>query len=171
MNEWVRDVVHHLRSLYTYQKNKIMGFGLYKTQIWVPQKMKDFAHWWCEECVLLRVGEPMVGIMCEVDEVDEKVSQMGLCWWRYGGPNVRHNSALLIFLYNLFIQERGSISYGKTWPYAWSLNGHEVFPELKWYGHGVTFAVIYGLLWVKSAMEGRLYQPMRMFIMCRVGWW
>ena len=31
MNEWVGVIVHHLRSLYAYQKNKIMGFGLYKT--------------------------------------------------------------------------------------------------------------------------------------------
>ena len=30
-NERVKDVVHHLRALYTYQNNKIMGFGLYKT--------------------------------------------------------------------------------------------------------------------------------------------
>ena len=39
---WMRgwgDVEHHSRSLYTYQKNKIMGFGLYKTQRQEPQNM------------------------------------------------------------------------------------------------------------------------------------
>ena len=44
MDERVEDIVHHLWSLYTYQKNKIMGFGLYKTQRWVPQNMKVFTH-------------------------------------------------------------------------------------------------------------------------------
>ena len=38
-----------------------------------------------------------------------------------------------------------------------------MLPGLKWYGHGVTFAVIYGLLWVTNAMEGRLYRPTQMF--------
>ena len=44
MDERVGDIVHHLQFLYTYQKNKIMGFGLYKTQRQVPQNMKMFAH-------------------------------------------------------------------------------------------------------------------------------
>ena len=62
----------------------------------------------------LRVGAPLVGLMCGVDEVDEKVSHMGLCWWRYGGVNARRGSALLIFLYNLVVREGGFILYGKT---------------------------------------------------------
>ena len=60
------------------------------------------------------MGAPLVGLMCGVDEADEKESQMGLCWWRYGGPNARYGSALLIFLYNLVVREGGSSLYGKT---------------------------------------------------------
>ena len=60
------------------------------------------------------VGVPLAGLMCGVDEVDEKLSQMGLCGWRYGGPNARHASVLSIFLHNLVIWERGFILYGKT---------------------------------------------------------
>ena len=105
--------MHHLRPLYTYQNNKIMGFGLYKTQRRVPQNMKMFAHWCYEEGVLLRVGVPLVGLTCEVDEVDEKVSQMGLCWWRYGRPNAMHGGACFIFLYNLVVREGGFNFYGK----------------------------------------------------------
>ena len=59
------------------------------------------------------MGAPLVGLMCVVDEVDEKVSQMGLCWWRYGGPNARRDSVLLICLYNLIIREGVFSLYGK----------------------------------------------------------
>ena len=62
-NERVEDVVYHSRSLYTYQNNKIMGFGLYKTQRWVPQNMKLFTHSCCEEDILLRLGVPLVGLI------------------------------------------------------------------------------------------------------------
>ena len=65
------------------------------------------------ESVFFRVGAPLVGLMCEVDEVDEKVSQMGLCWWRYGGPNVRGGSVLLICLYNLIVRPGVLSLYGK----------------------------------------------------------
>ena len=62
---------------------------------------------------MLRVGVPLVGLMCGVDEADVKISQMRLCWWRYGGPNARRGGALLICLYNLVIQEGGFSLYGK----------------------------------------------------------
>ena len=59
------------------------------------------------------MGVPLVGLMYRVDEADEQVSQMGLCWWRYGGPNARHGGALLICLYNLVIREGGFSLDGK----------------------------------------------------------
>ena len=55
----------------------------------------------------------MVGPMSGVDEVNEQVSQMGLCWWRYGGPNARCGGVLFIYLYNLVIREGGFSLYGK----------------------------------------------------------
>ena len=34
------------------------------------------------------------------------------------------------------------------------MDGHEMLPGLKWYGHGITCGVMYGLLWMMIAMEG-----------------
>ena len=60
------------------------------------------------------MGGPLVGLMCEVDEANEKLLQMGLCGWRYGRPNARRGSVLSICLHNLVVRERGFILYGKT---------------------------------------------------------
>ena len=77
----------------------------------------------------MRVGASFVGLMCEVDEADEKVSQMGLCWWRYGGPNARHGGALLICLYNMVIWEGAFSLYGKIDLMHGEWMGMRCFPD------------------------------------------
>ena len=65
----------------------------------------------------------------------------GLCWWRYGGPNARCGSALLICLYKLVIWEGGFILYGKLDLMHDEWMGTRCFPD--WNGMAMASLVMW----------------------------